>query len=556
MLKKEEIFEFLKEIREHFKSPECKEEIKKKFSSSLPYDLEEEYFSMLFSNNTIIEVTAEKGEIINSDKREVGNVSYITFIRPTTKKEFYGGAYGNGYYKIKPSSKEGFFKIIEKCRKESLNDAITNLAGYISSASDNTGKNAIRKYDFFETIQPTKYYSNFYLNFDYDLSEIEEIAINISKNLDRSKVVDESGEIEILSLKNEKMLVNSEGTEIIYDPSSTFEIYMNAFVKTGIGKIKITEKIREKNLEDILKEKKIEKKILDLEKKIINQKNAINIKPGTYDILFIEKSYADAVHEAGAAHLFSLSYQVDDMVGIFSLEDIGKKIGNENLSVILDPFYPGKGEWGYYNIDDEGTPAKKVNLISNGFLENFICDRKSKAKLKFLDSIDLELNGHARAEDIKEYVEPRVSNLLVRWNQKLKNEKEILYFFIEMLKRKGKSYGILFNSSAGEVNLLEEEREDSDEDQEVRKTICTLYPSEAFLINLDGKITPILKNISLNFMPRSIFENIAFVGGEYVKENHYCGSDSGCITTLSESPSLVVVENLTIEKSRISNKRE
>ncbi|MFA4662742.1 TldD/PmbA family protein [Pyrococcus kukulkanii] len=84
---------------------------------------------------------------------------------------------------------------------------------------------------------------------------------------------------------------------------------------------------------------------------------------------------------------------------------IGKKIGVEELTVVDDPTLPGK--FGSYIYDDEGVRGKKVEIIKNGVLVNYLTDRETSAVL------GLEPNGHGRAQNSSYVPLVRMSNTYV-----------------------------------------------------------------------------------------------------------------------------------------------
>jgi TldD protein len=69
---------------------------------------------------------------------------------------------------------------------------------------------------------------------------------------------------------------------------------------------------------------------------------------------------------------------------------LGKQVASPLLSAYADPLLPG---YGYYEYDDEGTPAKRVTLIDRGILRGFMNSRQTSAV------VGAEPNGHSKATD-------------------------------------------------------------------------------------------------------------------------------------------------------------
>ncbi|WP_367884647.1 TldD/PmbA family protein [Thermococcus sp. JCM 11816] len=69
---------------------------------------------------------------------------------------------------------------------------------------------------------------------------------------------------------------------------------------------------------------------------------------------------------------------------------LGQKIAVDGLTVVDDPTLPGK--FGSYIYDDEGIRAKRVEIIRDGVLVNYLNDRETA------QYFGLEPNGHGRAQ--------------------------------------------------------------------------------------------------------------------------------------------------------------
>jgi len=85
----------------------------------------------------------------------------------------------------------------------------------------------------------------------------------------------------------------------------------------------------------------------------------------------------------------------------FLSDKLGKKIGNENISVVDDGLIPGK--LGTNPFDSEGVPTQKTQVIDRGVLKNFLCDTYSARKLK------LKTTGNAEGNSVGPnnfYLEP------------------------------------------------------------------------------------------------------------------------------------------------------
>ena len=80
---------------------------------------------------------------------------------------------------------------------------------------------------------------------------------------------------------------------------------------------------------------------------------------------------------------------------------LGKKIANENVTIIDDP---SRKEFGNYAYDDEGVKGEPAPIIEKGILKTFLHSRESAKAL------NLPPNGHCRAQDFKFAPIVRMSN--------------------------------------------------------------------------------------------------------------------------------------------------
>ncbi|WP_297062230.1 TldD/PmbA family protein [Thermococcus sp.] len=154
---------------------------------------------------------------------------------------------------------------------------------------------------------------------------------------------------------------------------------------------------------------------------------------------------------------------------------LGEEIAGEGLTVVDDPTLPGK--FGSYPYDDEGIKARRVEIIRDGVLVNYLNDRETA------EYFGLEPNGHARAESYNHQPLVRMSNTYVEpgnWSfeEILGEVRQGLY----MLGDKGGEVDtangtFTFGAKIGYIV----------ENGEIRKTVRD--------VALSGKILDVLRNI-------------------------------------------------------------
>ena len=82
---------------------------------------------------------------------------------------------------------------------------------------------------------------------------------------------------------------------------------------------------------------------------------------------------------------------------------MGKKVGNELVTIVDDP---GADDFGRYAYDDEGVEARPVTLVEKGVLKGFLNSMETAHTL----TGSPRLNGHARADGYSSAPIVRMSN--------------------------------------------------------------------------------------------------------------------------------------------------
>jgi len=114
---------------------------------------------------------------------------------------------------------------------------------------------------------------------------------------------------------------------------------------------------------------------------------------------------------------------------------VGEKVLNENLSIIFDPSISKYKNFflnGAYKYDEQGQLGKRMIIVENGILRNFLMSRTPIKE--FSNS-----NGHGRAQAGMQAVS-RQSNMFVESNKPL-TTKQLKQALIDEAKKKGKEYG-------------------------------------------------------------------------------------------------------------------
>lgn len=217
---------------------------------------------------------------------------------------------------------------------------------------------------------------------------------------------------------------------------------------------------------------------------------------------------------------------------------VGEKVLNENLSIIFDPgiskfksFYLN----GAYKYDDQGQPGKRLVIIENGILKNFLMSRTP------IEGIS-NSNGHGRAQEGMQAVS-RQSNMFVESKKPLSRE-QLRQALIDEAKKQGKEYGYLFVNTVGGFTLT----------GRYMPNAFNVTPTEVYRIYVDGRPDELVRGVDLVGTPLSIFSNIEAAGDDYDIFTGFCGAESGSVPVSTVCPTLFVKQIETQRKAKNQTK--
>lgn len=323
-----------------------------------------------------------------------------------------------------------------------------------------------------------------------------------------------------------RRFASSEGT-LIRDSSSRSDITFSASVEAFDGHWEdISESHYAFTLDELLDERKLDLIYNSLLERVRTLKECRLIQEtDTYPALFDNRGVDVILHEAVAAHLLSAQYILGEHSTIFGLDKLGKKVLPGNITLIDDPTLPN--QWGSYMFDDEGVKSRRVVLVKDGRVINYLNNRNTAYKLMKRLGKRFE-PGQARLEVGEENApEPRISNLIVSAKQKMKKD-ELWREFARIIQKSGNDYGIIFYGGGGEVETKE------GFNIHLPKYITRFYPSS-------GKIVPVVRAHSTG-EPYLLLNNIVALGGATKTSQGFCGAESGWVPVSTKSPWAVIKE--------------
>ncbi len=217
---------------------------------------------------------------------------------------------------------------------------------------------------------------------------------------------------------------------------------------------------------------------------------------------------------------------------------VGEKVLNENLSIIFDPSISKYKNFflnGAYKYDDQGQQGKRVIIVENGILRNFLMSRTPITGFN-------NSNGHGRASAGMQPV-TRQSNMFVESKKPLTN-KQLRQALIAEAKKQGKEYGYLFVSTVGGFTTT----------GRYMPNAFNVTPTEVYRIYTDGRPDELVRGVDLVGTPLSIFSNIEAAGDDFGIFTGFCGAESGSVPVSTVCPTLFVKQIETQRKAKNQSK--
>lgn len=205
---------------------------------------------------------------------------------------------------------------------------------------------------------------------------------------------------------------------------------------------------------------------------------------------------------------------------------INQSVLPEFLSVTDDPTQRSLGGndlSGWYEFDEEGIPAQRVDLIKNGILKDFLM---SRMPIKNFDNS----NGHGRSEAGR-LPTARQGNLIVSSSQTVKDS-ELRQKLIDEVKKQGKPYGLYFEDIQGGFTLT----------QRAMPQAFQVLPVLVWRVYADGRPDELVRGVDIVGTPLAALTRIVLTGEKVDVFNGMCGSESGSVPVAAAAPAMLFSE--------------
>lgn len=217
---------------------------------------------------------------------------------------------------------------------------------------------------------------------------------------------------------------------------------------------------------------------------------------------------------------------------------LGKPILPTFLSVADDPTlstFEGHPLSGHYSYDDEGQPARRVDLIKDGVLDTFLMSRLPIASVA-------SSNGHGRAE-VGHMPTGRQGNLIVS-SSKSVSDKQLRQLLIDEAKKQNKPYGLFFEDISSGFAVTTRRSPQA----------FSVIPLVVYRIYVDGRPDELVRGVSIVGTPQAALTRILATGDHQDIFNGICGAESGSVPVSAVAPPMLVSEIETQRQAQGTNR--
>jgi len=217
---------------------------------------------------------------------------------------------------------------------------------------------------------------------------------------------------------------------------------------------------------------------------------------------------------------------------------INQAVLPEFLSVSDDPTQRtlnGADLGGWYEYDEEGMPAQRVDLIKDGILKSFLMSRMPIKN--FATS-----NGHGRAEAGR-LPTGRQGNLIVSSTRTVKDS-GLRQKLIGEVKKQGKPFGLYFEDIQGGFTMT----------QRTMPQAFQVLPVLVWRVYADGRPDELVRGVDIVGTPLAALSRIVLTGDKLDVFNGICGAESGSVPVAAAAPAMLFSEIEVQKRSHSLNR--
>jgi len=206
------------------------------------------------------------------------------------------------------------------------------------------------------------------------------------------------------------------------------------------------------------------------------------------------------------------------------------------LSVYSDPTLLRLGATdlaGFYRFDDEGVAARRVTVVQDGILKNFLMSRSPIEGFS-------HSNGHGRSQVGLTPV-ARQSNLIVQ-AARPRTHAQLKAMLIAEIKRQHKPYGLLFDDIEGGFTITGRGEPNA----------FAVLPIMVYRVYPDGR-EELVRGVDFVGTPLTVFSRILAADDQVAVFNGLCGAESGLVPVSAVSPGVLLAQVEVQKKPKASD---
>ena len=316
--------------------------------------------------------------------------------------------------------------------------------------------------------------------------------------------------------------VSSEGTQVV-TPGAMVRVSIDAETRADDGmELMRVETFQAETLEQLPPASEVEARIEKMATDLKALRAAPVAEPFDGPALLSGRATAVFFHEV-LGHRLEGHRQRGEKEGQTFTKKVNQKVLPEFLSVSDDPTLrtlDGVPLSGWYEYDDEGMPAARVDVIENGVLKNFLM---SRMPIKGFSNS----NGHGRSQ-AGLMSTGRQGNLIVSSSKTVKDS-ELRQKLKDEIKKQGKSYGLYFEDIQGGFTLT----------QRSMPQAFQVLPIMVWRVYPDDRPDELVRGVDIVGTPLAAMEHIVLTGDKTAVFNGVCGAESGSVPVSASAPAML-----------------
>ncbi|MHC4080410.1 MAG: TldD/PmbA family protein [Planctomycetota bacterium] len=343
-----------------------------------------------------------------------------------------------------------------------------------------------------------------------------------------------SSQVSLVATAENRYMVTSEGTRLKTGrPLLRLSVSASARADDGMD-VAQTFIFNAASVDRLPDEKAIREAFQGVIDQVLALREAPLVEPYTGPAILLNRASGVFFHEI-FGHRIEGHRQKDVEEGQTFTKMVGQPILPDFLSVTDDPTRARLGDEdlrGFYRFDDEGMPATRVELVTNGVLQTFLMSRSPVAGFS-------QSNGHGRRQPGRAAVS-RQGNLIISSDRAV-SYKRLREMLVEECQAQGKPYGFLFNDITGGFTSTSRGGPQA----------FKVLPVVVYRVYADGRPDELVRGVDIVGTPLSCFAQIIHTADDPAVFNGTCGAESGWVPVSAVSPSMLV-RQIEIEKRQSS----